>query len=117
MASKTLEHVDRVDERLTELLAVERRLEAQVQKASEEARRQVEAAQAAAADARERRQAELEEAAASEEQADLEVHRRKLSQIAAEGEARVAASKSVTGERIEQLARSVLDRLLEGGRR
>lgn len=94
----------RVDERLTRLLEVERRLEARVRDAEAAARSGVEAARAAAAQVAHERGKDFDVQARSEEAADVERHAAALRDIAAERDARLALLAGISGERLEGLA-------------
>jgi multidrug resistance efflux pump len=92
------------DERLARLLEIERRLEARVRDAEEQARARVDGARNAAQQAKPDDSALLEATARTEEDAELARHAAELARIAAEGAAHVARLSSIPGTTIERLA-------------
>jgi len=103
-----------VDDRLRQLLAIEQRLQERVRAAEADATRRI-------ADARLhsehiRAEAQLLQARADEEQAqaDAAAHAVALTTIQHEHEAVMRAIADVSDERIDQLARRVIDRTIGG---
>lgn len=106
------------DDRLERLLEVERRLEARVRAAEDEARTSVEAARAAAEHVDGADRADVEAAALAAERADLERHAEELARIVEAGAARVAALRAVSDADVLRLAVRALAIVAgtEGGR-
>jgi hypothetical protein len=103
---------ERVDDRLTRLLDVERRLELRVQAAERDARERLEAVRAAAQRTSELRMAELQEAARQQEQADLDRHAAELARVEAEGAEHLRRLSSLSDETVERLAARVYARVI-----
>jgi hypothetical protein len=100
------------DGRLRELLAVETRLQKMVRAAEERAARQI----AAAREARDRRLVEAREAAARADEArsreERVAHEQALAAIERDHRATLAAIEGLSDERIEELARWVVDQVI-----
>lgn len=98
----------RIDEGLTRLLEVERRLDGRIRDAEQEARRRVDAARATLARASAEQRAELESLARAEEQADLQAHAETLRRVETERAADLRALSDVSGARVDRIARDIL---------
>jgi len=105
-----------IDDRLRQLLDVERRLQDLVRAADEQAASRVALARAngerlrADFEARQAREAEAQDAA------DRAAHEQALLAVAAEAQSAVRSLSSVPDDRIEALARRALDRVMAAGR-
>ncbi len=108
---------ERIDERLGQLLGVERRLEGRLKQADEQALALVATAKRAAEQTNSHERAELEKTSAREEREDLEAHTAALKQIDEESARAVAALEAVPELRVDELARRVVGWLLEEGGR
>ena len=112
MAESTIDHVD--GEELRQLLAVEQRLQQQVEAAREQAAARIATARAAG----DARLAAARDAAAHLDEdrarADREHHAQGLGAIAATHRAALAAIGSVSDDRVDELARWVLVQALNG---
>jgi len=101
-----------IDERLDELLQVERRLEARVAEAEQQARAELAAAKGRAHDGQQSSQAALARALADEEARDGAEHRRLLAELR-EQSARELEALAVPEDFIERLAALAVARVLE----
>lgn len=101
-----------IDERLDALLQVERRLEARVAEAGQQARAELAAAQARARDGAEAEATALARAEAEEEARDRARHERLLSELRVES-ARELEALAVPEDFLERLARLAVTRTLE----
>jgi hypothetical protein len=103
------------DERLRQLLAIETRLQDLVRVAEERAARQIDAAR----DARDRRLVEARAAAARADAArsreERLAHEQALAAIESDHQRIVAAINGLSEERLEELARWAVDRVIDAG--
>jgi membrane protein involved in colicin uptake len=110
MSQRSRDTLDtRIDERLARLLEVERRVEAQVRAAEQEARARVAAARAAVRRADDDGREALEAAWALEDAEARARHAETMRRLEAEGEASLAGLATPSPERIERLAWRALD--------
>ena len=103
-----------IDERLGQLLDVERRLEASLREAEREAAASVEAARARAGHQAQAQSAALEDLARAEEEVELTAHRAVLEELRVAAQARCRALAAVDGARVEQLAHEALLFAIDG---
>ena len=106
--------VEQIDERLTTLLQIEQRLEAQLKQAEFDGRAQVAAARVALDRARADGLLAVEALAAEELRVDTAAHEASLGVIEVERRAALEALSTPTAQHLERLARKALARAIGG---